>query len=91
VALRAPEVVLGSSFDYRIDIWSFGCYLNEIFTGRPLFDLVPCNPVRLGKQCEGNNHLLQDDDHDHLHPSDDQFRDQYSRTASFGNVREVAS
>ena len=34
---RAPEVVLGCSYNEKIDIWSFGCILVECFTGQPLF------------------------------------------------------
>lgn len=34
---RAPEVVLGCSFDTRIDVWSLGCLLVELCVGRPLF------------------------------------------------------
>jgi len=34
---RAPEVILGSRYDYKIDIWSIGCILVELATGRVLF------------------------------------------------------
>ena len=34
---RAPEVMLGLSYTTSIDVWSFGCILVELFTGRPLF------------------------------------------------------
>lgn len=35
---RAPDVLLGSrSYSTSIDIWSTGCILAEMFTGRPLF------------------------------------------------------
>ncbi|KJZ73329.1 hypothetical protein HIM_07333 [Hirsutella minnesotensis 3608] len=34
---RAPEVILGSHFDYGIDMWSIGCTLFELFTGKILF------------------------------------------------------
>jgi serine/threonine protein kinase len=34
---RAPEVILGCSYDYRIDIWSLGCILSELWTGNVLF------------------------------------------------------
>lgn len=34
---RAPEVILGLSYDYKIDIWSVGCILAELFTGNVLF------------------------------------------------------
>ncbi|KAF5101240.1 hypothetical protein D0Z03_000634 [Geotrichum reessii] len=35
---RAPDVLLGSrTYSTSIDIWSSGCILAEMFTGRPLF------------------------------------------------------
>jgi serine/threonine protein kinase len=34
---RAPEVILGCKYDYRIDIWSLGCILAELWTGHVLF------------------------------------------------------
>ena len=34
---RAPEVILGCKYDFRIDIWSLGCILAELFTGNVLF------------------------------------------------------
>lgn len=34
---RAPEVILGCSYDYKIDIWSLGCILAELLTGYVLF------------------------------------------------------
>lgn len=33
---RAPEVLLGTSYDQKIDIWSLGCLVVELFTGVPL-------------------------------------------------------
>lgn len=35
---RAPEVMLGLSYDKKIDMWSFGCLLVELLTGKPLFN-----------------------------------------------------
>lgn len=29
---RAPEVILGCKYDDKIDIWSLGCIIAEIFT-----------------------------------------------------------
>ena len=34
---RAPEVVLGYPYDQRIDMWSLGCILAELWTGKVLF------------------------------------------------------
>lgn len=35
---RAPEVVLENEYDCKIDIWSYGCLLCEMYTGKPLFE-----------------------------------------------------
>ncbi|XP_074382703.1 uncharacterized protein LOC141724445 isoform X1 [Apium graveolens] len=34
---RAPEVILGNSYNHKIDIWSLGCILAELYSGRVLF------------------------------------------------------
>ncbi|TQB72927.1 U4/U6 small nuclear ribonucleoprotein prp4 [Monascus purpureus] len=34
---RAPEVILGIPYDYAIDVWSVGCTLFELYTGKILF------------------------------------------------------
>ncbi|KAL7718786.1 Serine/threonine protein kinase ppk15 [Entamoeba marina] len=34
---RAPEIILGVSYNTSIDMWSFGCILIELFLGIPLF------------------------------------------------------
>lgn len=34
---RAPEVILGIEYDYGIDMWSTGCTLFELYTGKILF------------------------------------------------------
>ncbi|KAL7423690.1 U4/U6 small nuclear ribonucleoprotein prp4 [Cryptotrichosporon argae] len=43
---RAPEIILGLPYDMAIDIWSVGCTLFELYTGKILF------PGR------SNNHML---------------------------------
>ena len=49
--LRAPELVLAGTVNKTLDIWSFGCLLFELVTGRPLF----CVP---GSRFEDDDHLL---------------------------------
>ncbi|GLC58986.1 hypothetical protein PLESTB_001430000 [Pleodorina starrii] len=34
---RAPEVLVGCKYGTSVDIWSYGCTLAELATGRPLF------------------------------------------------------
>lgn len=34
---RSPEVLLGIPYSCQIDVWSFGCIMFEMYTGRPLF------------------------------------------------------
>ncbi|KAJ9455423.1 Serine/threonine-protein kinase Doa [Diplonema papillatum] len=36
---RAPEVLVGAPWSYAADMWSFGCILYELYTGRMLFDV----------------------------------------------------
>jgi serine/threonine-protein kinase PRP4 len=34
---RAPEIILGMPYDFGIDMWSIGCTLYELYTGKILF------------------------------------------------------
>ncbi|KAL8669994.1 MAG: hypothetical protein Q9168_005439 [Polycauliona sp. 1 TL-2023] len=34
---RAPEIILGIPYDFGIDVWSVGCTLFELYTGKILF------------------------------------------------------
>lgn len=34
---RAPEIILGIPYDYAIDVWSIGCTLFELYSGKILF------------------------------------------------------
>jgi len=34
---RSPEIIVGKKFTYEIDMFSFGCCLYEMATGKPLF------------------------------------------------------
>uniref|UniRef100_A0A0D9VY26 non-specific serine/threonine protein kinase n=1 Tax=Leersia perrieri TaxID=77586 RepID=A0A0D9VY26_9ORYZ len=35
---RAPEIILGLPYDHPLDMWSAGCCLSELYTGKVLFD-----------------------------------------------------
>ncbi|KAK3651251.1 U4/U6 small nuclear ribonucleoprotein prp4 [Elasticomyces elasticus] len=51
---RAPEVILGMPFDYAIDMWSIGCTLFELYTGRILFAGGDNNAMlRAIQECRG--------------------------------------
>ena len=51
---RAPEIILGLAYTTSIDMWSFGCILVELYTGRPVFpgeseiDQIQCMMEVLG-------------------------------------------
>lgn len=34
---RPPEVIIGAPYDFQVDVWSLGCVLYELFTGKILF------------------------------------------------------
>lgn len=36
---RAPEVILGLPYDYKVDVWSLGCILAELSSGFVLFQV----------------------------------------------------
>ncbi|KAK5125803.1 hypothetical protein LTR85_012079 [Meristemomyces frigidus] len=51
---RAPEVILGMPFDYAIDMWSIGCTLFELYTGRIMFAGADNNQMlRTIQECRG--------------------------------------
>ncbi|EMC92933.1 hypothetical protein BAUCODRAFT_96348 [Baudoinia panamericana UAMH 10762] len=51
---RAPEVILGMPFGYAIDMWSIGCTLFELYTGRILFPGADNNQMlRVIQECRG--------------------------------------
>ena len=42
---RAPEILLGLPYDHAVDMWSFGCIIAELYTGRPLFPAIDENEL----------------------------------------------
>ena len=56
---RAPELLLqNSKYSEAIDVWSVGCFIAEMFTGKPLFmgrsdlEQLPCIMEKLGVPTE---------------------------------------
>lgn len=56
---RAPELLLQNSrYTEAIDVWSVGCFIAEMFTGKPLFmgrsdlEQLPCIMEKLGVPTE---------------------------------------
>jgi serine/threonine-protein kinase PRP4 len=59
---RAPEIMLGCSFDQGIDVWSAGVTLFELYTGRVMFPGRSNNEmIKLIMQTKGkvNSKLLK--------------------------------
>ncbi|PWY96163.1 serine protein kinase [Aspergillus sclerotioniger CBS 115572] len=57
--VRAPEVIFQDSLDYRVDLWSLGCMLFELFTGQPPFDSLFTTPkIIVGQMQEITNDAL---------------------------------
>ncbi|XP_042000103.1 serine/threonine-protein kinase prpf4B-like isoform X1 [Salvia splendens] len=51
---RAPEIILGLSYDLPMDIWSVGCCLFELYTGKVLFPGATNNDMlRLHMELKG--------------------------------------
>ncbi|KAF2126322.1 hypothetical protein P153DRAFT_377938 [Dothidotthia symphoricarpi CBS 119687] len=48
--VRAPEIVFGDKLNYRVDLWSMGCMLFELFVGQPPFDSFMTTPTILVRQ-----------------------------------------
>ncbi|KAH9873391.1 hypothetical protein J1614_005789, partial [Plenodomus biglobosus] len=48
--LRAPEIIFQDKVDYRMDLWSMGCMLFELFVGQPPFDSIMTTPAILAGQ-----------------------------------------
>jgi serine/threonine protein kinase len=59
VALRAPELVQQQPFGSGIDIWSFGCLMFELLTGRSLFALMMLGHDQQEQDETDDDHLVQ--------------------------------
>lgn len=67
---RAPEIILGMSYDFAIDMWSIGCTLYELYTGKILFTGRSNNQMlRSIMECRGrfSNKLLRKGQFTSLH------------------------
>ncbi|KAI3778935.1 hypothetical protein L2E82_08325 [Cichorium intybus] len=51
---RAPEIILGLTYDHPVDMWSVGCCLFELYTGKVLFPGATNNDMlRLHMELKG--------------------------------------
>ncbi|RDW61130.1 uncharacterized protein DSM5745_10628 [Aspergillus mulundensis] len=50
--VRAPEVIFGDHLDCRVDLWSLGCMIFELFVGQPPFDSFLLTPKLLVDQMQ---------------------------------------
>lgn len=44
IQYRPPEMLLGKVYDEKVDIWTLGCFLAQIFLGHPPFFQLPSLP-----------------------------------------------
>ncbi|PWY63810.1 kinase-like protein [Aspergillus eucalypticola CBS 122712] len=52
LVVRAPEVIFKDRLDHRVDLWSLGCMLFELFVGQPPFDSFLITPKILVEQMQ---------------------------------------
>lgn len=67
---RAPEIILGMPYDFAIDMWSIGCTLYELYTGKILFTGRTNNQMlRSMMECRGkfSTKFLRKGQFTHLH------------------------
>jgi serine/threonine protein kinase len=58
---RAPEILLGSTkYGKPVDMWSLGCILGEMITGKPIFpgQLLVCPSCPSDFRCATNSRTL---------------------------------
>ena len=70
---RAPEIILGLPYDFAIDMWSIGCTLFELYTGKILFTGRTNNQMlRAIMECRGkfSHKLLRKSEFGGLHFDD---------------------
>ena len=63
---RAPEIMLTfKEYTKAIDVWSVGCILAEMLSGKPLFPGKDCKLVALCGECQTNHFVRPPSAHAH--------------------------
>lgn len=81
VALRSPELIFKQEINKDQDIWSFGCLIFELFTGRHLFLVSNMG----NKEETDDDHFLQFNDV--LGPLPESLREKYPRARIYFNEK----
>lgn len=91
---RAPEIILGIPYDFAIDVWSVGCTLYELYTGKILFTGRTNNQMlRSIMECRGKfpPKLLKRAQFAHLHFEEDGRFRSIEQDKITGKVRLILS
>jgi len=48
--LRPPEIIIGGPWNEKVDVWTFGCLIFELVTGRALFKYQPYEKYNLDEK-----------------------------------------
>ena len=91
---RAPEIILGIKPNTKIDIWSLGCTLYEIYTGKILFSgRNNSEMIKMFIEVNGRfgNKILKKGEYTPLYFTEDfnYFKDELSEKYTYEDIRKM--